>query len=302
MSESAEGRVADAPAATTKSRREGRSPNYPFFDLERSLARASQLFDKERTHATPVMTALKHWGYTNATGRAAMTLSSLKQFGLIDDIGRGDGRQVKLTTRAYDILNTPHEEERQALLREAALLPDLHTQLWQEYGNLLPSDSALAWNLTKNRGFTSSGAEDFIRQWKRTMEYAQLDSDPEPRYHEVTVSDQAGIEDSVSASSSPGGPPSAQPLSRVEQPDRYHPGDAIGKWTVTGRAATVVAGQQFPIPLPGGAGTVTLAGEFPLRESDWNYFMAVLAAMKPGLVEAPAPAARSEASPSPERH
>jgi len=41
--------------------------------------------------------------------------------------------------------------------------------------------------------------------------------------------------------------------------------------------------RTFPIPLVGGA-TVVVQGEFPITEQDWLQFLAVLHAMKPGLV------------------
>lgn len=41
---------------------------------------------------------------------------------------------------------------------------------------------------------------------------------------------------------------------------------------------------RYPIPLPGGA-DVLVEGPFPLSEHDWEHFMTVLEAMKPGLAE-----------------
>ena len=38
-----------------------------------------------------------------------------------------------------------------------------------------------------------------------------------------------------------------------------------------------------PIPLPGG-GTITVQAALPITEANWDYWLAVLTAMKPGLV------------------
>lgn len=274
---------AEAPKAR---RYEGRSPNYPFFDLERSLARSAQLYESEKLHATPVAAALRHWGYSNPGGKAAMTLSSLKQFGLLEDIGRGEGRRVKLTTLAYDILNTPHATERDSLVRNAALLPEVHREMWAQYGSALPSDSSLEWTLTKDWRFTHAGAQDFLRQWKRTMVYAGLNAevstnvDPERTSAEADDQIAHGYGAAISTA------PSVPSLTRVERSEPGPAGESVLPRLVTGRSSAAVSGQQFPIPLPGGAGVITLGGDFPLRESDWVYFMSVLAAMKPGLVEA----------------
>jgi hypothetical protein len=275
--------VVESAAEKPRGRRStGRSPSYPFFDLERSLARASQLSERERNHATPVMTALKHWGYTNASGKAGMTLSALKQFGLLEDVGRGDTRRVQLTTRAYDILHTPHESEREQLLREAALAPDIHRALWEEFGTSLPSDSSLAWTLTKERGFTPTGADDFIRQWKRTMEFARLGDAPH-------------LEPGESEEPQPIEPQSIgeSTLSELRKQPDYERKIARGAALVDevmsrptpATQATSPGIQQYPIPIAlSGRPPVVIAGAFPLSETEWTQFMAVLSAMKPVLV------------------
>lgn len=47
--------------------------------------------------------------------------------------------------------------------------------------------------------------------------------------------------------------------------------------------------ENYLIPLPGGERIVTISGPFPLSESEWNHFVVVLDAMKPGLVATTAP-------------
>jgi hypothetical protein len=39
------------------------------------------------------------------------------------------------------------------------------------------------------------------------------------------------------------------------------------------------------IPLLGGAKTIRITGRFPVTGAQWDHFMAVLEAMKPGLVK-----------------
>jgi hypothetical protein len=41
----------------------------------------------------------------------------------------------------------------------------------------------------------------------------------------------------------------------------------------------------IPVPIVGGK-SVTIEGEFPISEAAWSQFLAVLNAMKPGLVQA----------------
>lgn len=46
---------------------------------------------------------------------------------------------------------------------------------------------------------------------------------------------------------------------------------------------------RYTIPLPGADEPVTVEGPFPLQEHEWDHFITVLEAMKPGLVM-PSPA------------
>jgi hypothetical protein len=41
----------------------------------------------------------------------------------------------------------------------------------------------------------------------------------------------------------------------------------------------------YQIPLPDSQADIHVEGPFPLSETDWDYFMALLEAMKPGLTE-----------------
>jgi hypothetical protein len=53
----------------------------------------------------------------------------------------------------------------------------------------------------------------------------------------------------------------------------------------------------FAIPLPGGR-QVAIEGDFPLTEAEWDLFAGVLAAMKPGLIQEPAPKGQHPEGPS----
>jgi hypothetical protein len=42
---------------------------------------------------------------------------------------------------------------------------------------------------------------------------------------------------------------------------------------------------QLVIPLQGGAKQITVTGRWPITQAQWDHLMAVLEAMKPGLVK-----------------
>lgn len=243
--------------APTRRGPRGRSPSYPGVALDVCIERARAFYQSEHRNSAPVAGVLRLWGYTNpSTGSATVALAALKKFGLVDDEGSGANRTVRLTSLALDVCLQPDESERKDLIKQAALTPKIHRELWDLYGGHLPSDETLRFELVRNRSFTAQGAVDFIKQFRSTVTYAQLGLDsfdaggadvefygaPEPTLHAA--------------------PP------RVVVPD----------------PATHEAGEMtIPIPLPGGV-VVSVTGGFPLDEKAWTQFLAVLAAMKPGLV------------------
>ena len=64
-----------------------RSPRAPSIDLETALASARKLYAEEKGNATPVDTAMRHWGYTSRNGRSLTLVAAVKQYGLIQDEG-----------------------------------------------------------------------------------------------------------------------------------------------------------------------------------------------------------------------
>jgi hypothetical protein len=240
--------MADAAKPKTGSR--DRSPSYPGIPLGTAIQRAQTVYDKEHRNQAPMATLTKHWGYkTPITGPATVTYSALKKFGLLEEEGRGTTRQAKLTPLALDILLKP---EHDAEVQKAALLPKIHRELWDQYGSELPSDETLMHVLITQRAFTDSGARDFLREYRSTIAFAGLDS-------AGTVVDEAEDEEE-------GGP----------DHDEGH-----GKHSPKPKRPGMM---NITVPVPGGD-PIYVEGKFPVPEPMWDQFMAVLAAMKPGLVE-----------------
>lgn len=243
----------------------GRSPAYPAINLETAIQRARQLYDKERHYLTPVTTIAAHWGYRSLNGPAAQTIAALKRYGLMDDEGASEDRKAKLSELADVILIHPDEARRREAIQEAALRPAIHRELWDKYHDHLPSDQSLQWELTRDRGFTETGASEFIPVYRATIAFAQLGdayrtSEPEPKRdtEQEQVGDDRGNDDGHS------------------QPDRL----SIQQRRQPGETA-----KSYAIPLIDN-GAVVVEGQFPITERDWNQFIAVLTAMKPGLVAA----------------
>jgi hypothetical protein len=243
-------------------RQTGRSPSYPAINLETAIQRARQLHEKDRQLLTPVAAVVQHWGYKSFNGPASLTLAALKKFGLLEDEGSGDTRRARVSDLAVEILRNPDEQARRAAIQRAALNPPIHVELWEKYGSALPSDLNLHWELTRDRGFTETGAKEFISEYRATIAFAQLGVGATVMPQTAKVSEfEHDDDDAMDGDETP---PSSR--GRLWRPRR------------TSETAAV-----YTIPLAGRA-PLTVEGEFPITEQDWTQFMAVLNAMKPGLV------------------
>ena len=282
--------MSDESASSASSRSKGRSPSYPGVSLEAAIARARQLYAKERLYPTPLMTVMKHWGYTSSTGRSGLAVAALKKFGLLEEVGKGkaEDRRLQLTQLADDILNNPSSEAKREAIQAAALNPSIHRDMWEEYGRQLPSDANVEFGLRRNRGFTESGAAEFVREYRETMEFAGFLGNGTQETSQVEDIFQDEAEPSVDVTAAPAvvrpaeipSDPAIQNVSGIAQPKAVQidvPGQPV---------------QSYPIPIAlHGRPPVVVTGAFPLSEDEWSQFCAVLTAMKPVLV-ATLPAAK----------
>jgi hypothetical protein len=245
--------MTDAQTATARKR----SPSYPAINLEQAIARAREIWDKQHDYATPLSAIFTIWGYKSAAGNANLVIAALRKFGLVDYEGSGNARKVKLTALAIQILDHPDDTTRMKATQEAALLPTIHRELWEKFGAKLPTDDHLRWELEQERGFSRSGSAEFIPEYRHTIAFARLTTGD-------TVTPQTPQDHSEEDSDEQNQTPDPQKPPRL-------------------RRMSEDAANVLTIPLMGGS-PVMVEGAFPITEQDWDQMMAVLNAMKPGLV------------------
>jgi hypothetical protein len=195
-------------------------------------------------------------------------LAALKKFGLIVDEGSAAGRRARLSGDALRIIQDEREDstDRQQLLKEAALKPTIHRELWDEFDGSLPSDANLRFKLLNEHSFTPNAVNDFIRQFRDTLAFAGLSSG-----------------DSMRASSEP---------TQILQPSGGIPsGEQFGTPMVATATQTTpeTMGREIQIPISP-TEWAALRAPFPLTEAKWKQMIAVLNAMKPALVPEATPA------------
>jgi hypothetical protein len=160
---------------TSPKKTKSRSPNFPGINLQEAIGRARALYEKEGLTPTPQEVLFKHWDYAPKSSSALITLAALRAFGLVEN----EGGRIKLSELARDILQDERSEspDRVRAIHRAALTPKIHAELWKSFDEKLPSDENLRHELVRKRGFTPSGAEDFITQFRSTLAFARLPND-----------------------------------------------------------------------------------------------------------------------------
>lgn len=169
----------EAATTTPKKPRQGRSPAFPFISLGKAIDRieAFRVAEGGRPkHFSPLSSAFKVWGIGAKTGPAAQTAAALGHYGLFEFQGSGEDRSARLTDLAFNILldKQPVSRERDHLIRQAALNPRIHAELWQKWEAALPSDATLETYLVRDRGFSEGGARALIAEYKETIGFAKL--------------------------------------------------------------------------------------------------------------------------------
>ena len=149
-----------------------RSPRYPFVNLDKAITRADELWAAIGPREISVADASKAWGYGRTSSGAIQTEAALKQFGLIDVLGRGETRRLKLTQAGQRIVGDTKIDpaERRELIKTAALSPKVHRELWGRWGNSLPREEVRAY-LIQHRGFQDKGADAVITEYQKTMAF-----------------------------------------------------------------------------------------------------------------------------------
>jgi hypothetical protein len=164
-----------------------RSPAYPYINLEAAINRAQAFYDREVRNSAPIAVAAADWGYEAKSSAATQTAAALMSFGLMTDEGTGDKRKLKLTQNALKILIDKRSDstERAELIKQAALTPKIHQQIWAKWGDSV-SDGNLKHALIFEwqPPFNENTVDGFIKQYRDTIAFAKL-----------TASDKVTLED-----------------------------------------------------------------------------------------------------------
>jgi hypothetical protein len=164
--------------AEDSAKKRTRSPAYPFVDLETAIRRAKEFFDHEKRNAASRKVAVTHWGYEEKSSGGLQTIAALISFGLMKDEGTGAKRKLQLTQDAVRLLldERPDSVEKAELIKQLALTPKIHRELWSRWGSALPSEQQVRYTLTAEwePPFNENTVDVFIKEYKDTIAFAKL--------------------------------------------------------------------------------------------------------------------------------
>ena len=170
--------------------RKGRSPKYPQLPLREAIERTAKVYRAERTHKVEREAVAKDLGYGGLNGASISLISTLKEYGLLQE----DKEGVRVTEDAVTILRAPEgDPDKEEALRRAAFAPRVFSELSETYGdnlNELPAETALQYRLEK-KGFLERAASEVIRVYRDELE---LVSEEVPEYTAVDMDDQQVVE------------------------------------------------------------------------------------------------------------
>lgn len=210
-----------------------RSPAYPAFDLKTAIEKAHEIYRHEKRTAAPVSVVAKHCGVDITSSAGLRLIAALKQFGLAVEQGSGEDRKIQLSELALDIelAPAPDDHKRIAAIKRAALSPKIHRKLWDHYGGELPSDANIASYLVRDLDFNDAQVNRFIKGFRSTIAFAQLDRSDIMASAEDATDDASDDEPNQSA------PPREQPQRR--RPMQTEPGFRQAVFPLNGGEAFV---------------------------------------------------------------
>lgn len=153
-----------------------RSPNYPIMALDKAIELADALHKNQNRYLVPIEAAAKDWGISTKGSYVAQHVATLSSYGLIDVEGEKEARKIKISELAFQIIidKRPESQQRDALLREAALSPDIFNKIYEDYSSGLPADHTLEYELVGKYKFNQRAVRSFIDIIKTTFAFANV--------------------------------------------------------------------------------------------------------------------------------
>src|SRR5436190_10887507 len=81
-----------------------RSPGYPSISLSAAIDKAQSVWQHEKRNAAPLEALAAAWGINAKSSSFLLAVSALKKYGLLVELGDSNGRLLKLTDSALNLI------------------------------------------------------------------------------------------------------------------------------------------------------------------------------------------------------
>ncbi|UPA24582.1 hypothetical protein [Shinella oryzae] len=149
-----------------------RSPSYPSINIEQAIAFAEKIHSSNRTNPIDREAAVRDMGYSGITGHSGKMIASMLQYGLLEKFGKGE---VRISTRAVDILHPDVASDRLFALNSAAFEPELFSRLRIRFADGVPSENNLRSFLVRE-GFSDVAVGPAVSSYLETCRFLQLEN------------------------------------------------------------------------------------------------------------------------------
>lgn len=181
-----------------------RSPAAPTQSLSAAIERARLLHQKAHENWIPLEVVAEAWKLSTKSSSFSQAVATQLQFGLLEEQGSRENRELKLTDNGLDIVTYPNTAaEWLRAVQECACSPPLHSEVLARFNGTLPPDDGIirVYLLRQREGlkFHQDQVDGFIRQLRETFAFAKLndsatinkvkDETPPPPNAQVKIGD-----------------------------------------------------------------------------------------------------------------
>jgi len=153
-----------------------RSPNYPALDLPSAIDKARDIFRGDGRRPVGLEVVAKRMGNSAKSSTFRQNIAAMRAYGFLQGTASGGHRLEQLTKLALDIVTDYPEgsPEHTKSVKEAARNPRIHAELWERYGEDLPSDDEVRRYLVHEKGFADKAVGEFIERYKAALVFSGL--------------------------------------------------------------------------------------------------------------------------------
>lgn len=140
-----------------------RSPRFPFIGVSTAIQRVTALADQARQSSVRLVNAAEIWELSATSSSLLQTVAALLSYGLIDEVGSGADRQIRVSALTRKLLEDKRPGAREEAIAEVVRKPRAVGEHIKKWGARRPSHGVALSELQFESHFTRDGAVRFLR-------------------------------------------------------------------------------------------------------------------------------------------